>query len=720
MYFFIYNKILFNRFTFNNLSSGKTKMNINAKPNKLINELSPYLLQHAHNPVDWYPWGEDAFAKANEEDKPIFLSIGYSTCHWCHVMAHESFGDENIASLMNDVFINIKVDREERPDIDSVYMQVCQMLNGNGGWPLTIIMTPDKKPFFAGTYFPKESKWGRIGMKELILRISELWKGSREEIISSANGIVANLNYANDIKSDNSLNRVAFDKAFNELSFSYDSLYGGFGGKPKFPMPVNIMFLLRFWKRFNRTDVPDMIRKTLEKMKSGGIYDHLGYGFHRYSTDEKWLVPHFEKMLYDQALLMAAYTKSFHSMKNDEYKDTVNELYEYINRDMTSTEGAFYSAEDADSEGTEGKFYVWDIDEIKSVLGNDSDLFITVFNVSENGNFYTETNEGGKAYNILHVNRQLNEIAKEEGMALNELKLKINELRQKLFLKRKNRIHPFKDDKILTDWNSLMIASLANAAIVFHNDKYLDKAEMAARFILNQMLMPDGKLLHMYRNGKAGTKANLDDYVFFVNALIELYLSSFNIEYLEKAIEINNTCINDFWSDENNCFSFTSKDKETLFVKRIELFDGAVPSGNSIAVMNLVRLGRITGDTGLINRAERMIKAYSNSVNKSPSAFCGFLCSFDELINESMEIIIVGDELDYRTKELLEKSREFYKPGKIIIQKNSDFEIIDKISVMAKDKKMINKSPTAYVCRNNTCLEPVNTSVDLLKLLNGK
>jgi uncharacterized protein YyaL (SSP411 family) len=693
-------------------------MNINQKTNRLINELSPYLLQHAYNPVDWFPWCDEAFDKAKAEDKPVFLSIGYSTCHWCHVMAHESFEDEEIAALMNGFFINIKVDREEKPDIDSIYMQACQMLNGSGGWPLTIIMTHDKKPFFTGTYFPKESKWGRHGIKELILKISELWKENREEIFGAANDIVSKLNSANQIQSGEIINTIIFEKAFKELSFSFDSFFGGFGSKPKFPMPSYILFLLRYWKRFNQTYALDIVEKTLDSMRNGGIYDHLGYGFHRYSTDEKWLVPHFEKMLYDQALLSMAYSDAYQGLKKEEYKQTVHEIFEYIEREITSPEGAFYSAEDADSERMEGKFYVWDINEIKAILGNEADLFINVFNMSESGNFIIESAENENGVNILHVEKPLVEIAEEEGLSDETLKTKMKDLCQKLFQVREKRVHPFKDDKVLCDWNGLMIASHAKASQIFQNDNYLIKAEKAIEFILNKMINSDGTLLHRYRNGEAGIKANLDDYAFLIWALLELYQASFNLKYLEKAIDLNENCINHFWSDENNCFYFTSDTGETQFVRRIELFDGAVPSGNSVAMMNLVRIGRITGNTELIKRAENMTKAYSNSVDKSPSSYCKFLCGFDELVNESMEIVIVGDKRNAQTNELMNLSRNFYHPGKLIILKNSDVDSIDNISELTKDKKMTNNAPTAYVCKNNTCFEPVNKPEDLLKLLN--
>ena len=422
--------------------------------NRLSKENSPYLLQHAGNPVDWFPWGSEAFTKAAEEDKPVFLSIGYSTCHWCHIMEKESFEDEEIAGMMNDAFVSIKVDREERPDIDGIYMQVCQMLTGSGGWPLTIIMTPDKKPFFAGTYFPKESRFGRPGMKELISRIKNIWLTKRDDINRSASEITEAVSRQIDSAPDE-LDKNIFEKAFAEFRERFDSEYGGFGSAPKFPSPHNLSFLVRYYKSYKDEDALMMAAKTLDEMRQGGIYDHIGFGFHRYSTDRQWLVPHFEKMLYDQALLTISYVEMYQATGKEIYKQTAEEILEYVLRDMTSPEGGFYSAEDADSEGEEGKFYLWTKDEFERTAGTDSGLLAGIFNVKPDGNYSDPLNEGNEPGNILHLKNSLTELSTEAGLSEEELKKKINEASKKLFKIREKRVHPYKDDKILTDWNGI-------------------------------------------------------------------------------------------------------------------------------------------------------------------------------------------------------------------------------------------------------------------------
>ncbi len=439
------------------------------KNNKLINEKSPYLLQHANNPVNWFPWSNEAFEKAKLEDKPIFLSIGYSTCHWCHVMEKESFEDEQVAKLMNDTFISIKVDREERPDIDGIYMSVCQMVTGAGGWPLTIVMTPDKKPFFAGTYFPKYNRFNRIGMMELIPKLKSVWVNQKEEILKSADDIALSLNRQNFFSDSTEIDASILDKTYNDLSNRYDKTSGGFGSAPKFPSPHNLLFLLRYWKRKNEPNALKMVEKTLTEMRYGGIYDHIGFGFARYSTDQNWLVPHFEKMLYDQAMLVLAYTEVYLVTKNDFYKKTAEEILEYVLRDMTHSDGGFYSAEDADSEGEEGKFYLWDADELRNVLDKDeSDFAIKVFNVADDGNWIDESKGMMPGTNILHLKESIKNLAADFNLSENEFANKLELIRDKLFKYREKRIHPYKDDKILTDWNGLMISALARASQAFN------------------------------------------------------------------------------------------------------------------------------------------------------------------------------------------------------------------------------------------------------------
>lgn len=694
-------------------------MKIDTKTNRLINESSPYLLQHAENPVEWCPWCEEAFDKAKKEDKPVFLSIGYSTCHWCHVMAHESFEDIEIAGLMNESFVNIKVDREERPDIDSIYMQVCQMFTGGGGWPLTIIMTPDKKPFFAGTYFPKHSVQNRIGMDELIIKINDYWHNKRNQVDESTDEIILLLNQRNRIGNDFPINQSIFERAFKELNFSFDSAFGGFGNRPKFPMPSYLFFLLRDYKRNNNTDSLIMVEKTLQEMRNGGIFDHIGFGFHRYSTDERWLVPHFEKMLYDQALLSLAYTEAYHVTKKDEYKKTTIEILDYIQRFLTSSEGGFYSAEDADSEGEEGKYYFWKSNEIDELVGADSNVFKTIYNIKETGNFFAEAGESNTNLNIPHLKTTLGEIQSYNGTSKKELIKKLEQMRITLFQARAKRINPHLDDKILTDWNGLMLASFTRASAVFGDDGYLNTAKLTASFFLDKMRTKDGRLLHRYRQGNAGIDGMLDDYAFFIWGLLELYNASFDVEFLKSAIELMNISIDLFWSVENKCFFQTSSDSENLITRKIDFFDGAIPSGNSVQINNLITIGRMTGNNKYIEKAEQLTKAFSESLNKAPTAYSHFLCGYDSFVNESIEIVIVGDLNDERTKILINVVREFFLPEAVLLHKPANESAIDDISELTKLKTLLNDQPTAYFCRNNTCREPVNDAEILRKEINS-
>ncbi len=478
-----------------------------AHQNRLGSEQSPYLLQHADNPVDWYPWGEEAFEAARRENKPIFLSIGYSTCHWCHVMEHESFEDPEIARLLNAGFIAIKVDREERPDIDSIYMTVCQMMTGSGGWPLTIVMTPDKRPFFAATYLPKESRYGRSGMLDLLPRLREAWLNEPDRIEQAAQSVLEALNSSQGSTRGNDLDQAVLSAALEQARSRFDPRYGGFGTRPKFPTPHQLLFLLRSWHRDRDPATLEMVEKTLTAMRLGGIYDHVGFGFHRYSTDEKWLVPHFEKMLYDQAMLALAYTAAYQVTGKALYAQTVDEIFTYVLRDMTASEGGFYSAEDADSEGEEGKFYLWSEDDIRQILSpGDAEFVMASLNVLPVGNFHDEATGQNTGANILHLTAPLGESEQQQW----------DDLRGQLFSAREKRVHPSKDDKVLTDWNGLMIAALARAGQVLGRPAYTDAAEKAATFILGTLRddSPTGGLLLRYRGGQAGITGHLDDYAF--------------------------------------------------------------------------------------------------------------------------------------------------------------------------------------------------------------
>ncbi len=683
--------------------------------NHLSNENSPYLLQHAGNPVDWFPWGSEAFAKASEEDKPVFLSIGYSTCHWCHVMEKESFEDESTARMMNDVFVSIKVDREERPDIDGIYMQVCQMLSGSGGWPLTIIMTPDKNPFFAGTYFPKESRFGRPGMKDLIPQIKDLWMNKRDEINKTASEIVKAL--SEETKKEYAApNEAVIEKAFREFRDRFDSEYGGFGSAPKFPSPHNLIFLLKYHNTFKDEAALVMVTKTLEQMRRGGIYDHIGYGFHRYSTDRQWLVPHFEKMLYDQALLAVSYVELYQVTGNELYKETAEEILEYVLRDMTSPEGGFFSAEDADSEGEEGKFYLWTNDEFQSILGQDADLLSKVFNLQPEGNFTDPLNKNAEPGNILHLKKTLSELSEENGLAEEVLNNKIALAREKLFEVREQRVHPFKDDKILTDWNALMISAFSKAARAFGNSLYEDAAAKAVKFIITNLRTEEGRLLHRFRNGEAGITGNLDDYAFMISALIDLYETTFDVSLLKIAIEFNDHMIEHFYDNINGGFFFTPDYGEELITRNKEIYDGAIPSGNSIAIQNLLKLGKITGNSILEDKSDETLRCFSEQINRMPSAFANSVSGLIRAYRDSLEIVIAGSKDDQTTKEILDYFGRNFIPNKVILLKEPGDKELAEIAPFTEQMVQQDKSATVYVCRHYACEMPV-TSVDEIKKL---
>ncbi|MGH7800489.1 MAG: thioredoxin domain-containing protein [Thermodesulfobacteriota bacterium] len=691
------------------------------KPNRLINEKSPYLLQHANNPVDWYPWGEEAFEKARKENKPIFLSIGYSTCHWCHVMERESFEDPEVAKLMNEIFVSIKVDREERPDIDSIYMTVCQMMTGSGGWPLTIIMTPDKKPFFAGTYFPKESRFGRIGMTQLVPRIKEIWTTKRDEIVNSANQITSALQQATKESHGEKLDDSTLKVAYNQLAERFDTVHGGFGRAPKFPTPHNLLFLLRYSKRTGNEEASEMVEKTLQAMRLGGIYDHVGFGFHRYSTDAEWFLPHFEKMLYDQALLAMAYIEAYQVTGKEEYEKTAREIFTYVLRDMTSSQGGFYSAEDADSEGEEGKFYLWKEEEIRAVLGEEEvDLIIEMFNVEGGGNFSEEATGRNTDRNILHLKKSIPVIAYQLKTSEQELEQRLEAAREKLFSFREKRIHPHKDDKILTDWNGLMIAALAKGAQVFNEPKYAEAAKRASDFILKNLRKPDGRLLHRYRDGQAAVQAHVDDYAFLTWGLLELYETTFDINCLQTAIDLNRDLITHFWDDKSGGFYFTADDGENLLLRNKEIYDGAIPSGNSAAMLNLLRLDRITANSDFEEKAEKIGSAFSKTVKQFPAAHTELMVALDFGVGPSYEVVIVGDSQADDTKAMIKAIRRQFVPNKVVLLRQTEKEEPDiiRIAEFTKSQLSLDGKATAYVCLNYVCKLPTTDISKMLELLN--
>jgi uncharacterized protein len=690
------------------------------RANRLAREKSPYLLQHANNPVDWYAWGDEAFEKAKEEDKPIFLSIGYSTCHWCHVMEKESFEDDETAKLMNDTFVSIKVDREERPDIDHVYMTVCQMMTGSGGWPLNIIMTPDRRPFFAGTYFPKESRYGRLGLDELSQKIKTLWTDSREQVLDSSDKVMLALERIQEEPPGQSLGKAALDAAFRQLSQRYDPMHGGFSNAPKFPTAHNMLFLLRSWKRSGDKSALHMVEHTLEAMRQGGIYDHVGFGFHRYSTDDRWLVPHFEKMLYDQAMLAMTYTEAYQATGKEEYARTAHEIFAYVLRDMTANEGGFFSAEDADSEGVEGKFYVWTMEEIRNLLdSSEAELVTEVYRAAEAGNFHEEASGRLTGSNILHMRQSLPQTASRLGMHPEELETKLDRAREKLFKGREKRIHPHMDDKILTDWNGLMIAALSKGAQVFDRPEYAEAAMKAADFVLTTLREPDGRLQHRYRDGEAGLPAHVDDYAFMIWGLLELYEATFEVDYLKAALDLNKLFLQYFWDTERGGFYFTSADASELPVRKKEIYDGATPSGNSVAALNLLRLHRITGDHEFEKLADMLGRAFSGSVNQFPSAYTQLLLALEFGMGPSHEIVITGRAGATDTTLLLNKLRKTFLPNKVVLFRptNSESSEIADIAPYTRDQKTLDGKATAYVCANFSCEIPTSDPNKMMELL---
>lgn len=691
--------------------------------NRLKDEQSPYLLQHADNPVDWYPWGEEAFEKARKENKPILLSIGYSTCHWCHVMEHESFENEEVAKLMNETFVSIKVDREERPDIDNIYMTVCQMMSKGGcGWPLNVIMTPDKKPFFAATYIPKESRYGRLGMMEFIPKVKEAWEKDNENIMQSAETITEAVKKATDVSQNTEskdLSTKTLDTAYNQLLRNFDEENGGFGKSPKFPTPHNHLFLLRYWKRTGDQQALDMVEKTLQEMRLGGVYDHVGYGFHRYSTDPNWLLPHFEKMLYDQAMLVMAYTEAYQATGKKEYERTAREILIYALRDMTSPEGGFYSAEDADSEGEEGKFYVWTEEELKQILGSkDAELIITTFNTNKSGNFTEEAGGHKSGANILHLKKPLSDIASSYEMSEEEFSAKIENTRVALFNEREKRIHPYKDDKILTDWNGLMIAAFSMAGRTFNEPEYIKAAARAADFILKNMKDSNAALLHRYRQGEAGIRANVDDYAFLIWGLLELYESTFDMKYLKEALSLQNDLDKGFWDETNGGYYFTSNDAEELIARQKEIYDGAIPSGNSVAGLNLLKLSRITGKVEYEKKAAQLGNAFSGTIESGPMAYTLFMMGLDFGLGPSYEVVIVGDPESRDTKAMIEAIRKEYSPSKVVLlkEKKENAEVVE-IAEFTKAQSSIEGKATAYVCLNHVCNLPTTDINKMLELL---
>lgn len=685
-------------------------------PNRLIHEKSPYLRQHAYNPVNWYPWCKEAFEIAQKENKPIFLSIGYSTCHWCHVMEKESFEDEEIAEILNRFFISIKVDREERPDIDSIYMKVCYLFQNRGGWPLTIFMMPDQNPFFADTYIPKEDLYGKIGLKKLLLRIIDLWENSRDKIREVSEGITESLkNIVRKSHDQRELSEVTIHKAYQGLRIVFDKEYGGFGTSPKFPLPLNILFLHRYFYRYKHKDALDMSLQTLKKMRMGGIYDHLGFGFHRYSTDQEWILPHFEKMLYDNALLMLSYTEAFQITKDDFFKTVAEEIATYLLRDMYSSEGVFYSAEDADSEGKEGEFYLWTYHEIEHTLGEEEFLKAKIiYSFSKDGNFYEESTRQKNGKNIIFMEKSLEALSEDLKIGKEELLSSIERIRYKLFNKRQSRVKPARDEKILTDWNSLGIIAFCKAGVVFEKSEYIDIAEKCLNFLLVNMFDDSGKLLHRFAEGEASIYGYLEDYACLIWALIELYFATFKSEYLLKALELTDFTIEHFMDKENGGFYHTADYAEIVIERIKEIYDSVVPSGNSTMAYNLLRLSRLTQKREYEQLANKILYFFSKDIEKIPASHIFSIISLDLLINGSIELIdIPGDSKEDEIKFLRSLQRAFV-PNLLLILKDSFMEsIFDWMKSFAK----IEGNSTYYLCKNFTCQPPITNRVKLMDFL---
>ncbi len=715
------------------------KENNKRKLNRLADSPSLYLRQHASDLVDWRPWGKEAFDKAKNENKPIFLSIGYSTCHWCHVMSRESFNDEEVARLINENFVPIKVDREERPDIDSIYMAVCQALTGACGWPLTVVLTPDKKPFFAGTYFPKEGAFGRMGLIEILPKLLKAWDEKQEDVIKASDQLVAMLSRkesSKKIENENvgeNENRKELDEgtlrnAFMQFRSIFDEENGGFGAAPKFPSPHNEIFLIRYWNRTGDARALEMAERTLCKMRMGGIYDHLGYGFHRYSTDASWRVPHFEKMLYDQAMLALAYAEAYKATCAIEYRRTAEEILDYCLRKMMH-EGGFYAAEDAESDGIEGKYYKWTLEEFDDALGghdtDDAKDAREAYNVTKEGNFFDEASGKRTGENILYRTLDNEKLANKMGIAEDELKNRLSSARNRLLDRREKRKRPFKDEKRITAWNALMLASLAKCSRAFGDCSLEEAARRTLDFLLENVTKKDdsGKvaLRHVYYNREAGSELEgmLDDYAFFAWGALEMYELTYLPRYLQLSCSLVDSMLSRFYDEENGGFFFAPRNASDLIVRKKELYDGAYPSGNSVAFDVLLRLSMLTGKS-YKKYATELARAFSSDISSSPAAHSYFLCGLMIALGPSREIVIVGERNSEDTQKMLESLRERYLPSAAILLKpieDEDKEIIERLAPFTRDMRALDGRATAYVCKGGTCKQPTNDIEKMLSFL---
>ena len=690
-------------------------MNAVKHTNRLAQETSPYLLQHAHNPVDWFAWGDEAFQIAKSENKPILLSVGYSACHWCHVMERESFENEAIAAIMNREYVCIKVDREERPDVDAIYMSAVQLMTGQGGWPMTVFMTPDGKPFFGGTYFPPEDMYGRPGFPRILEAVATAWQTERLGIESQSDTILAHMDQGNDLTrdlQDSLLTPKILENAYTTLSASFDRQHGGFGNAPKFPQPANLDFLLRFHARGKRQEALQMVEKTLQKMALGGMYDQLGGGFHRYSTDQTWLVPHFEKMLYDNAQLAQTYAYAFQITGKAFYKGVAEETLEYVLREMTSEEGGFYSAQDADSEGEEGKFFVWTPEEVTAILGEqDAKVFNAFYDVSKAGNW-----EGN---NILHVVMDAKDVAQQFGLTVEQAAQILDKARIAMLQARDRRVKPGLDDKILTAWNGLMLAAFAECGAIFNRQDFTDAAVKNADFVLNQLAQSEDKtrLLRTYRNGQAKLNGYLEDYAFYADGLLHLYQATFDPKWLTQAQTLADAMLEHFWDEAHSGFYTTSNDHEQLVQRLKDLDDNATPSGNSVGVEVLLKLWAFTGSERYQQCAARVLRKLGPVLEKHPYGFARLLGALDLYLAGPQEIGLRGEPSDAATQSMLRAAFTPYLPNKVIGLLPRAANTEESGIAFLHDRPAINGQPTAYVCRNFACKTPVTTAEELARQL---
>lgn len=668
--------------------------------NRLKNETSPYLLQHADNPVDWYPWGEEALAASREQDKPILLSIGYSSCHWCHVMAHESFEDPNLAATMNEHFINIKVDREERPDLDAVYMTAVQMLSGQGGWPMTVFLTPDMRPFYAGTYFPPEDRPPMPGFGRILDLVADAYRERREDIDETAERISDELNHHFQAAIEGlAISPLILDDGARSLALKFDQSNGGFGNEPKFPPSMTLEFLMRTYVRTGSNRALEMVKFTLDRMARGGIYDQIGGGFHRYSVDAIWLVPHFEKMLYDNALLSRIYTLAYQATGQDLYRRIAEQTFGYVLREMTSPEGGFYSAQDADSEGVEGKFYVWTYPEFEAVLGQrDASIAKRYFGIMPDGNF--------EGKNILTGPGDPERITGQFGMSLDELDSTIAGIRDKLYQARSQRVWPGRDDKVLTSWNALMLRSIAEGATVFGRADLLEVAVRNAQFIRDN-LYQDGHLLRTYTAGQAKLNGYLEDYAYLIDALLSLYEATFDASWIAWAQELTDTLVKEFWDAENGGFFSTGTSHEVLVARPKELFDSATPSGNSVAVDVLLRLSHLLGKNDYRERGMSVLEKHGMLAKEYPHGAARLLLAYDFALSSPREIAVVGDPSAEATQSLLAVVQQPYLPHKVVALRHPGRDDEAATIPLLEGRDQIVGKAAAYVCRNFTCEQPV-------------